>query len=331
MFILEHFVGGSEEDNLAGQGMYLWRNVNNAYSQAAMGYQVDSDFGGMISSPRQWVGYAESHDEERNFFKAKTLGLGTMQTDSIYRVNRVPLNIAFTTLIPGPKMIYEFGEMGYEYSINSFGGRTDPKPSAFGWLNLPHRKAAYDACSKIITMRKLYPNAFTQGSFAPNIAYADWNYGRRIALTHSDLNMVALGNFKASGSITAYPNFPKTGTWYELLTGTQLNVTDTQMTLSMLKGEVRIYTDRKIDNPYTGVNDLKTAIDCSIYPNVTTGKVWISTSDEVKNVNIYNVQGALQRTYKNTNEIDASDLSSGLYLMEVSTAQGKAVQKFVKK
>src|SRR5665647_3922709 len=180
MFILEHFCVSDEENNLAGKGMYLWRNMNNTYSQAAMGYQSSSDFGNMNTSPRQWVGYAESHDEERNFYQAKTYGTGNLKTDSIARVNRVPLNIAFTTLIPGPKMIYEFGEMGYDYSINSNGGRTNEKSSVWGWLNLAHRKAAADASAKIITLRKLYPTAFTQGNFALNVGLSDWGSGRRI-------------------------------------------------------------------------------------------------------------------------------------------------------
>ena len=330
MFILEHFCASNEETELANRGMYLWRNVNNAYSQAAMGYQSDSDFGGMNSLPRRWVGFAESHDEERNFFKAKTYGIGTVITDSVYRISRVPLNIAFTTLVPGPKMVWQFGEMGYDYSIDALGGRTSEKPSAWSYLNLAHRKAAYDMSSKIITLRKLYPTAFTQGNFALYIGSSDWANGRRIALTHNDLNMVVLGNFQPDASITANPNFPKTGMWYELLTGQELNVTNTKMTMNMQKGQLLIYTDRKVDIG-SGVNTVKAEINCTIHPNVTTGKVWISTTSEVRNVNIYNVHGALQLNRSNTSEIDASDLSSGMYLMEIVTDEGKAIEKFVKR
>ena len=330
MFILEHFCASNEETELANRGMYLWRNVNNAYSQSAMGFQSSSDFGGMNSLPRRWVGFAESHDEERNFFKAKTYGIGTVKTDSVYRISRVPLNIAFTTLVPGPKMVWQFGEMGYDYSIDALGGRTSEKPSAWSYLNLAHRKAAYDMSSKIITLRKLYPTAFTQGNFALNIGSSDWANGRRIALTHNDLNMVVLGNFQPDASITANPNFPKTGMWYELLTGQELNVTNTQMTMNMQKGQLLIYTDRKVDIG-SGVNTVKAEISCTIHPNVSTGKVWISTTSEVRNVNIYNVHGALQLNRSNTSEIDASDLSSGMYLMEIVTDEGKAIEKFVKR
>jgi len=329
MFILEHFCTGSEETVLANKGMYLWRNVNNSYSQSAMGYQSNSDFSGMDATPRRWVGYAESHDEERNFYKAKTYGVATIIADSVARINRVPLNIAFTTLIPGPKMIYEFGEMGYDYSINSNGGRTNEKSPAWGWLNLPLRKAATDASAKIMTLRKLYPTAFTQGNFTLNIGYSDWSAGRRIALTHSDLNMVVLGNFDPTVTITALPNFQNSGTWYNLLTGEELSVSNTHMTISMQPGALLIYTDRKVNLP-SGLNKTVFQSDCNLYPTVTRGKVYISTSSTLKNVRIYNLQGFLVKTTANETEIDMANMMNGLYLIEVNTMQGKSMYKVIK-
>jgi 1,4-alpha-glucan branching enzyme len=334
MFILEFLGYGSnsdgnlEENTYASEGMYLWRNVNYAFSQSAEGYQTNSDFSSLNTTPRNWVGYAESHDEERNFYNAKISGIGTVATDSIYRVSRVPLNVAFNVLVPGPKMIYEFGEMGYDYSINSLGGRTSDKPSAWDWLNLAHRKAASDACAKIITLRKQYPTAFTQGTFSFNIATADWNTGRRIALTHADLNMIALGNFNASATITATPNFPKTGTWYNLLTGEQLNVTNTAMTVSMPAGSLLIYTDRQI-NLSTGINDV-VQNNTSVYPTETVDKVHVSTPEQVKKINVYNMQGALLKSAINSTEISLQEFTTGVYILEVTTLDGKAIYRIIK-
>ena len=328
MFILEHFVGGTEEDYLAVKGMYLWRNMNNAYSQSAMGFQSGADFSGMNSSPRRWVGYAESHDEERNFYKAKEFGDGVIKTDEAVRIARVPLNIAFTTLMPGPKMIWQFGEMGYDYSINSFGGRTDPKPAVWEWLNVATRKAAYDKCAKIITLKKNYPAAFISGTYSTQVGGNDWNAGKRIALSHTDLNMVMVGNFYANSPAITNPNFPKTGTWYELLTGEELNVTNTTMTLQLNAGDVKIYTDKKVA---TGLDEnVKKSIESAIYPTVTKGIIRITTAEPVTQARIFNTQGALQKTFNDTNEIDASELKAGMYLMEISTNQGKAVHKFIK-
>ena len=335
MFILEFLGydsnsdGNAEENKYASEGIYLWRKLNNAYSQAAMGYQTGSDFSAMVATPPNWVGYAESHDEERNFYNAKISGLGNITTDSIARVNRVPLNIAFTTLLPGPKMIYEFGEMGYDYSINSLGGRTSEKPSAWGWLNLAHRKAASDACAKIMTLRKMYPTAFTQGTFDLNIAVADWNTGRRIALTHSDLDMIVLGNFNASATITATPNFQKTGVWYNLLTGAQLNVTNTAMTITMQPGDLLIYTDRSINFP-NGISNPIVQKKTTVFPTETTNLVYITTPYTIKNVNIYNMQGSLIKTEKNNSTIDVENLTKGLYILEVNTLQGISIHKIIK-
>ena len=335
MFILEFLGydsnsdGNAEENKYASEGIYLWRKLNNAYSQAAMGYQTGSDFSAMVATPPNWVGYAESHDEERNFYNAKISGLGNITTDSIARVNRVPLNIAFTTLLPGPKMIYEFGEMGYDYSINSLGGRTSEKPSAWGWLNLAHRKAASDACAKIMTLRKMYPTAFTQGTFDLNITVADWNTGRRIALTHSDLDMIVLGNFNASATITATPNFQKTGVWYNLLTGAQLNVTNTAMTITMQPGDLLIYTDRSINFP-NGISNPIVQKNTTVFPTETTKFVYITTPYTIKNVNIYNMQGSLIKTVKNSSTINVENLTKGLYILEVNTLQGISIHKIIK-
>ncbi len=329
MFILEHFCSNTEETALASKGMYLWRNVNNAYSQAAMGYQSSSEFSSMVTNPRNWVGYAESHDEERNFFKAKTYGLGTMKTDSTVLFGRVPLNIAFNVLLSGPKMIWQFGELGYDFSLDSNGGRTNPKSPAWPLLSFTHRKDAVDKSAKIISLRKAYPTAFTQGTFSTQVAYSDWAQGRRIALTHTDLNMVALGNFQATATITASPSFQKTGTWYELITGETLQVTDVNMTINMQPGQLLIYTDRLV-NLTNAVDEPETWSDTNVFPSVTKGMVQISSTNLVRNVKVYNVQGTLMKTQNAESEIDLSALNNGLYFIELITDAGKSVHKVIK-
>jgi len=328
MFILEHFCNNDEETALANMGMYLWRNSNNAYCQSAMGYQSSSDFSGMVTTPRQWVGYAESHDEERNFYKAKMYGAGTLMTDSIARLSRIPVNIAFTTLIPGPKMIYEFGEMGYDYSINSNGGRTNEKQPAWNWLSLPLRKAAMEASSKIMNLRKLYPTAFTQGNFSLNIGANDWNSGRRIGLTHSDLNMVMLGNFGTT-AITANPAFSSTGIWYNLLSGSQFSVSNTNMTITMQPGDLLIFTDRVVNLP-NGLIAPTFDSSCTVFPSVTNNYVYITSSTAVKDVKVYNLQGSLLKSYVYKTDINLDNLSNGMYLIEVMTQQGRSVHKIIK-
>lgn len=330
MFILEHFCNYDEELALANNGMYLWRKVNNSFSQAAMGYSSDSDFGGMNSLPRKWVGYAESHDEERNFFKAKTYGFGSVKTDSLYRVSRVPLNLAFATLIPGPKMLWQFQEMGYDYSIESQGGRTNAKPSAWGWLNLSHRKAAYETVAKIISIRKLFPTAFSEGNFDLQIGTSNWENGRVITLTHGDLNLVVMGNFKPDAGATIYATFPKTGMWYNAITGESTYVSSNNSSFPVNAGQVLILADRKINFPSGVDNPLMEENNDFLYPTATSGKVYIKDGISQNEVKVFNIHGQQVNTMKNVNEIDLSELQSGMYLIKMKTSSAEMTGKVLK-
>lgn len=329
MFILEHFCDYDEELVLANKGMYLWRNLNYAFSQAAMGYQSGSDFGGLITNPRRWVGYSESHDEERNFLKAKDFGAGSVKSDSLYRISRVPLNIAFTTLLPGPKMLWQFQELGYDYSINSLGGRLSNKPPAWSWLELPHRKQSYELSSKIISLRRLYPEAFTEGQFTTNIAQSDWSNGRRIALVHNSLSMVVVGNFNADAVATVYPNLPKAGLWYEVVHDKEEYIANPSAPISLPAGGLRIFVDRRVPYP-TSVPGTFDNTDVWLYPAVTSGKVYLTTDSQHHTLEVYSLQGKLLQTLQNSREIDLSDYSKGLYIIRMNSASGTATAKVIR-
>ncbi len=336
MFILEHFCSNTEETVLANKGMYLWRNMNDAFSQAAMGYQSNSAFSGLNSSTRKWVGFAESHDEERNFYKAKTWGDGNIATDSVVRFSRIPLNIAFVTLMPGPKMIWQFGELGYDYSIDD-NGRTGEKPVVWHWLENEDRKKAWIQSAKAINLRKQYPEAFSEGIFSFNIAQSDWNYGRKISLTHDDLNMVAVGNFKAEEDAEITLNFPEPGVWYELITGAELNIHNTDTVLNVRAGGLYIFTDRQITLPdelhqYENKDEF-TDIRPEI-PFVNTSvkdKINIITKSIIHEVTIYDIEGnmVLKDTSGST-EINTNEFTSGMYIIKMKTSAGKKVQKLIK-
>ena len=91
--------------------MLCWGNTNNAYSQTAMGWLSDGDNLG-DANKKGWVTYGESHDEQRNFFKAKQWGngnlAGTSSTAEAARLERVPLNVAFNVMLNGPQMLWMF-------------------------------------------------------------------------------------------------------------------------------------------------------------------------------------------------------------------------------
>jgi 1,4-alpha-glucan branching enzyme len=145
--ILEHFASNDEELELANHGFLLWGNANHQYKEAAMGYQNGSDFKWAVSSKhRGWpyqhlVGYMESHDEERLMYDCKEYGnMMIVNGDTLYNVRdeatalkRMEACAAFLFTVPGPKMIWQFGELGYDYSIN-FNGRTNSKPIRWNYF-----------------------------------------------------------------------------------------------------------------------------------------------------------------------------------------------------
>ncbi|MDR2474625.1 MAG: T9SS type A sorting domain-containing protein, partial [Bacteroidales bacterium] len=175
--------------------------------------------------------------------------------------------------------------------------------------------------------RKLYPEAFTAGNFALSIDESHWDNGRKIKLTHNDLNMFVAGNFRATNTTTT-ADFPSTGTWYELLTDQELNVTSTNMQLSLAAGEVRVYTDRKINIP----NSISTtASDDALFIYHAGGLVSVVSPDShnITALSLYSLQGSLLKTAFNTSAINVSDVPGGLYLLEIRIGDKQVVKKVV--
>ena len=55
-----------------------------------------------------WVGYMESHDEERCAYKQTQWGNGLLQTDLSVQMQQLEANAAFFFMVSGPKMIWQF-------------------------------------------------------------------------------------------------------------------------------------------------------------------------------------------------------------------------------
>ncbi|MDR0962359.1 MAG: alpha-amylase [Mediterranea sp.] len=228
--ILEHFAVESEEAALSEVGCMLWRNLNNAYCQTAMGYNDNSSFvplttWGTTMKEGAWVGYMESHDEERASYKQTQWGTGALKSDLVTRMKQLEVNAAFFFTVCGPKMVWQFGELGYDYSINSNEAgtaisndyRTSRKPIRWDYYEDAARRALYDTYARLLTLRTDYPGLFSQAAFSNwQVTTSFWEQGRFITLESIDgKKLIVAGNFTDS-DITSAINFPATGTWYEL-------------------------------------------------------------------------------------------------------------------
>lgn len=253
--ILEHFAEEKEEKELAEDGMMLWRNLNNAYCETAMGWWKASEKGktsfvGMSTKDTSmpfggWVGYMESHDEERAAYKQTAYGNDeyNLKTNLSTRMKQLEVNSALCFTIPGPKMIWQFGELGYDISIEA-GGRTGKKPIKWEYLDKPERKQLHDTYSKLISLRtQEYSDLFTSSATTLEWDVENWGTGRYVSLRGiTGEGLVAVGNF-TNQEIECNVNFQSTGTWSNYISeGETLEVTSETQKVKVPAHSYCIYT-----------------------------------------------------------------------------------------
>lgn len=216
--ILEHFCDSKEEKELAADGMHLWRNLNNAYCQSAMGYVENSSFGSLYEETPAWVGFMESHDEERAAYKQSQWGNGVLKNDLDARMDQLALNTAFFLTVPGPKMVWQFGEMGYDISIEE-NGRTGRKPLHWEYLEDTDRKELHDVYVGLMKLRNVHPELFDSSAVLTwKVGVSDWNNGRSLLVESiTGKQLVVMGNFTHNAVDVAFP--ATVGNWTNYLTG----------------------------------------------------------------------------------------------------------------
>ena len=236
--ILEHW--GNGQDQLIKDGMQCWTGnvITNAYCQTAMGWLKDGD--GFDGANRAgYVSYAESHDEERMQYKAKTYGNGDLQTNEAARLGRVAENVAFNVLLKGAHMLWQFEEIGYDISIDHNGRTgTKPNPTAKGYFKQAERIDAFTKCAQVITLRtQLMPDAFTG---TPTVSIGS---GKALRTIQWGSNVFAVANFDVSSNQAV--SMPS-GTWYDYLEGGNRS---TASTCVLKPGELKVFTGQQTKAP----------------------------------------------------------------------------------
>ncbi|MBF9253713.1 SusF/SusE family outer membrane protein [Pontibacter sp. 172403-2] len=264
---MEHLAANDEEKVLANYGIMLWGNMNHPYTDVING-NTGTDLNWALSSTRGWgqknlVAYMESHDEERVMVGALNNG-GSSGDYNIRQLDtaleRIKLASAFYFPLPGPKMIWEFGELGYDVPIE-YNGRTGNKPVAWGGgdgLNYQAdeaREKLYKAEAAIIKLVNAYSNVFEKGNFS----WTPSGQFRRISVSHPEMNVTIIGNFGLSEG-TMSPGFQHTGTWYDFFSGKAMEVASTASTTTLAPGEFHIFVDKPVAFPEPGLIHIYTPI-----------------------------------------------------------------------
>lgn len=246
--ILEHFADDREETELSNEGMMVWRNMNWQYGQSAMGYKDDSGFTrtyyGTVRPTNSLVSYMESHDEERLAYKQVTWGNGIIKTSLSARMSQLATNAAFFFTVPGPKMIWQFGELGYDISIDQ-NGRTGKKPIKWDYLEVSERNSLLKTYSTLINLRMDHPELFNSTSTLDwRVTPTFWEQGRFITLSSfgSSKQVVVIANF-TNEVITVPYTFPRYGVWYNYMDQSEtIDVTSTNLNIDVPANSFKIYS-----------------------------------------------------------------------------------------
>ncbi len=357
--IFEHLGSDSEEQQWANyrinespsKGVMMWGKMTEPYNELSMGYnnsknnieRMGYDAHGFTG--KRSMGYAESHDEERLMYKNLTYGQSSNPLHDVKKLDvalsRMSAVGAVSLLVPGPKMIWQFGDLGWEKSIftctngivdvdtdgNGPDGdcklSTKPQPQwTNNWLGDASRNKIYNDWAKMIELKKTEPifnvnktdnsgfDIQSGNTFTPRIFL--WDNDK----PSTDLkNVVILTNFDVfSKDVT--PDFPYKGTWYNLIDNSSFEVTSTTGTIAIEAGGFRIYGNKPAKTLST--DSFEKGTQMYVYPNPT--KDYFSINTATSKVEIFTISGQLVKTLDKNQAANApfyiGDLNSGVYFVK---------------
>lgn len=349
---LEHLSDASEERELSDYGMQLWGNGNHEYNEASMAYNsnlsgIDYGVSWRDFNDPHLIGYMESHDEERLMYKNLQFGnsgAGYDIQDLATALDREELVANFFFTIPGPKLMWQFGEVGYDFSINRCENgtidpdcRLAPKPIRWDYYDDPDRRDVYDVWSSLIQLKTNH-EVFKTTDYSYDLV----SKVKRINLNHSTMNVAVIGNFDVMPN-DAQPLFQHTGWWYEYFTGDSVNVTDVNMSFNLDAGGYMLFTDQFVNNPNNPTVSNQTpewVSEFVIAPNPSNGQLNISLQlDENQRMELalYDISGRkVKDIYKGSTanlyiqESWEGELPSGVYFLSLQTEKGIHTQRWIK-
>ncbi|MEZ4910751.1 MAG: alpha-amylase family glycosyl hydrolase [Saprospiraceae bacterium] len=283
--IFEHLAESSEDKALADHGVLMWSGVghHNDVKSFILGYNTDNTNiynSGVYNAPSRnfnephWMSYGESHDEERLGYELMQFYNGTKNTSNM--IDRLKIAYGFNLFFPGPRMTWQFGELGYDISID-FNGRTGEKPVHWDYFEDVKRKELYTLISRIYKVRNshnmysTYPDFGNIGLGAGNIAIP-----RVMRLSSTDgYHAIVVANLDPALSHDVTLGFDVIGTWY-IYNGAidelayVVNSSNQNGTYTLQPSEMMLFTNFKIDacTDVRNTNDsgdysLRNAIDCA--------------------------------------------------------------------
>lgn len=252
-------------------------------------------------------------------------------------LDRVKLAATFFIPAPGPKMIWQFGELGYDISIDQ-NGRVGKKPIKWEYLEDPDRQQLYRTFSELNYLKTTYDVFETQEFQMPGTGEI-----RTLKLSSADMNVVVVGNFGLSTQ-NASVTFQHPGWWYSYFSYDSLQSNSSALSISLKPGEFRFFFDKPIfyrgKSKPLGVDDSIFTRKIAIYPNPSQETLWISMPEHQLGTVYYKVMDAAGKPLFNgrwqgsataEKQLNISGLSAGLYFLQIKQGDQIAVKRFIKR
>ena len=341
--IFEHLGGSSEEKQWAdyrineGKGIMMWSEQFSPYTQLIEGNGGSKNISGMLNTSKGFLGkrvlgYPESHDKDRLMYQAKTYGASSEIKTLDGALKRMASIGAMSLPIPGPKMLWQFAELGWDSSIYTCEDGTvndesnikvgdcklstkQPYQWTQNWLDVPARKALFDTYARIIDLKINEPVfngtvTLSSGNFLPSMRISN------DALPGTSLkNVVILSNFSTT-SQNIIGNFPYTGTWYNLMDNTTLVVNTTTDLVAIESGGFRMFGNKPSTLGTTTFENLRQLV---LYPNPSTGEFVLNI--DTKKVQIFSITGQLIKDFDKKPSgylYQINELNKGIYFVKIS-------------
>jgi len=331
ILILEHFAMNSEEKELSDKGFLLWGNANYNSNEASMGWNdgTKSDFSHVFYEQRGFndphiIGYMESHDEERLMYKNLNFGnsAGNYNVQNLSTgLRRNAMTTAFFMSIPGPKLMWQFGELGYDFSINTCTDgsvndncRLARKPIKWDYLENAERKSLFELYQQIFRLKHAHPAIDADADLSLRLT----GETKSIVSSKDDEHIFIIGNFGVTPNDISV-DVPYSGIWHDYLLGTTITTNDTYST-TLMPGEFHVYvSDESFVSSVTDTDNSDLPI--IVYPNPTIDQLNIVIDITSQfDVYLYNSRGQLMlsQTQLTSNDmIDVSALDGGVYVIHV--------------
>jgi 1,4-alpha-glucan branching enzyme len=235
--ILEHLSANDEETELADYGFLLWGHLNHQFRNLLKG--KNDSISWLNYENRGWkepnlVGYMESHDEERLVYDADT----KFKNAGIALARAEAAAVIFFAY-PGPKLLWQFGEFGYDIPID-YNGRTGVKPIRWDYLQEPRRQSLLDVYTQMIHLRKNIV-AFKDGVFTE----VSESLVKKINIQHATLSIRIIVNFNLK-QVTVKTN-AEAGKWYDFFGETIWEVSEKNERVTLNPGQYYLFTSAKIE------------------------------------------------------------------------------------